>query len=171
MDLRKSSRRAVNYSRSIGSKAYLALQPTYTSLQIEGLGQRSSLDLNLGYWQQLNNGLALSLHVSQLSSFLSTEVGDQIGGLNLGLSINLGPQAEFYHSIGYTSDKRWDYRPGILYRPHHIIDLYFSFDTSPSSFAGGAQIDIKEDLGLLLGYNSHPILGSTLSVGLRYSSR
>jgi len=162
---------ALSYGRQIGSNSYLSLQPTYSNLQIEGLGQRASFDLNLGYWQQWSDSFILSAHITHINSFMSDHEGERLGTVHLGFAIILSDITRLYSTIGYTSDGRWDYRPGLMYQLHPAIDLYISYDTSPSAVSFGSTFHVQTELDIHLGYNSHPNLGSSLSLGVSYSAR
>lgn len=159
---------AASYTKSIGDKAYLSVQPKLSSIQIEDLGQRSQLDLTIGYWQEISDEWSWSVHIDQARSLLSTSSLQQLGIAQIGISYLLSDKAALYQSISYTSDGRWSYSPGLRYSPQNKLDLFISLSTAPSTFAAGIDLDLTSDLSLQLGYNSHPQLGSSLSVSVGY---
>ena len=63
----------LSFSRQVGSASYLALQPQLYRLDVEGLGQRTTWDVTLGYFGHLSSSLNLSAHVEQIRSFLSSD--------------------------------------------------------------------------------------------------
>jgi len=158
----------VSFTRRIGSSSYLAVQPLLSRLDIEGLGQRSSWDLTLGYFGQLSSSFTLSAHVEHIRSFMSREDA-RLGRLNLGIGYELSPIAELYSTITYSSDETVTFRPGLVYKPHEILDLYISVGTSPSTISFGVSLDINQATQVHVGYQSHPDLGSSLGLGLTYS--
>jgi len=163
----KENNAAISFTRTIGNNSYLAIQPSLYRLDIEGLGQRSSWDLTLGYWGRINDHWTLSAHTQNMRSFIGKE-GDRQGLAQLGINYLLSDQAEIYTSLSYDSDDTWRLSPGILYRPHQILSLYISFNTTPSSIGFGTSIQVQDYLSVQLGYAAHPDLGSSLGLSLSY---
>jgi len=159
---------SLSFSRRVGRSSYLAIQPQLSRLDLESLGQRSTWDLTLGFFSQLSSSFTLSAHVEQLRSFVSSE-DDRLGTLNLGLGYELSPIAELYSTISYTSDDQLIFSPGLLYKPHEILDLYISIGTSPSTVSFGTTVDIQQMTQVHLGYQAHPDLGASLGLALTYT--
>ena len=158
----------LSFSRQVGSASYLALQPQLYRLDVEGLGQRTTWDVTLGYFGHLSSSLNLSAHVEQIRSFLSSD-DDRAGSVVFGIGYELSDIAELYSSIRYTSTDQVIFSPGIRYRPHEILDFYISVSTSPSTIAFGTSVDIQTNTQVHVGYEAHPDLGSSLGLALTYS--
>lgn len=157
----------ISFSKRIGTSSYLAIQPQISRLDIEGLGQRSVWDITLGYYGQISSSLALSFHVEQIRSFLSSD--DRFGQFNLGIGYTLSDITEIYSTIRYTSDNEIVFNPGLLYKPHDILHLYISVGTSPSTISFGTGIDIAEGTQVQLGYQAHPDLGASLGLAITHA--
>ena len=164
----KQSHLSLSFSRMIGSSAYLGIQANYHQLQIDELGQKGVADITIGYWQIIANKIVISAYLKNPLQSASDQP-QVIGKADIGLGYIISKQLTLYASIDKPWDRGLSFRPGLAYKPHHILTLYVSTDTDPEAISLGAGINLRRGLHAQLGINTHPILGNSLALSIGYT--
>lgn len=158
---------SLSYSKELGKKSFLGIQGHYYQLQIEGIDNVSSGDISLGFWHSFNEKVILSAYLKNpIDGFQNKD--RVIGKAEISLAYLVSPKLAIYTAVEKPWSETVSVRPGLRYTPSPQLHLFISSNTSPSSMSFGIGLDLSDHLNTDLGFNSHPVLGSSLSLSLGY---
>lgn len=161
--------------------------PETTVSQIDGTGARVSLtDLSLGagYGRRVSDRLSLGLGIKYVSEVIAgytasgaaADLGAMLAvndRLRLGYAIqNLGPEIKFQSRKESLSQL---HRLGAVYRlelsgmPLHLSADVLKEKSEDAKLALGAELTVRQKLGLRVGYNGRNDAGTGLALGIGWS--
>lgn len=158
----------LSYSRRIGSDAFIGIQGNMHQLRIEHLGQRTTFDLKLGYWQQVGERIILSAYLNNPAQL--TKVRPSIyGKAELSGAYILSEKLTFFGSFSIPWEYNISFSPGFRYEPISQFLLIVSFSTSPMNSSYGIGFEITPTVQLDLAWNKHPLIGNIFGLNLGYA--
>ena len=160
---------SLGFSRQLGLNSHLGIQCHFYQLQIENLGSTSDFDLSIGFWSQNKNKWIFSAYILNPLQALSNDDNEKFGKIDFSLSHEISETLQMFLGTSFNWNQDYSIRPGIHYKPSSGLALLISYNSNPSALSFGLNLDIKSEMKLFTGYNTHPFLGSSLAIGLGYS--
>jgi len=162
----KRSQLSAAYAMRLNNKITLGTQANVYQLNIQDLGNQSSINTSLGLRHMVSKTFTYSLGANNL-------LGNQnqsgiLRYFQLEVRYNVSDIFTLYNATFIVPGDTISLRPGILYHAYEALSLNVAFDTANRTFAFGVNIKSGKALGFQAGLRSHQQLGSSLAISATY---